>query len=71
MVAGAVLGSIANNAGIWIKPPPPTTASIKPARKLAAAKMKKSGNSSGMIRYPFFNYAGKVDMKAVGNDTDK
>jgi hypothetical protein len=49
MVAGALFGNIANKAGIWIKPPPPTTASIKPARKLALAKIRKSGNNSGMV----------------------
>ena len=30
-VAGATWGRALNSAGIWIKPPPPTAASIKPA----------------------------------------
>src|SRR5450830_322096 len=31
--AGGAVGSTLNNAGIWIRPPPPTAASIRPAAK--------------------------------------
>lgn len=41
-VAGIVVGYTANNAGTKIKPPPPTTASTKPAISEASVTINKS-----------------------------
>ena len=40
-----VLGKLINNAGNWISPPPPTTASIKPAINEKMAKERR-------LKYP-------------------
>ena len=40
-VAGISLGYTENNAGNWTKPPPPTIASINPAKNAAKANTKK------------------------------
>jgi hypothetical protein len=45
-VAGAAPGKVANKAGIRIKPPPPTIASIIPASKEASETIS---NSMGAI----------------------
>jgi hypothetical protein len=41
-VAGAMLGNTVNMVGSWISPPPPTTASTKPAPNAAAPNTQKS-----------------------------
>src|SRR5450830_182166 len=45
--AGDAVGSTLNSAGIWISPPPPTAASIRPAAKANTQRMTISTMKSG------------------------
>ena len=75
IVAGNSCGKAENKAGTWINPPPPTTASIKPAKKAALAKIRKidaftslSACALGFNRTHIYNnYKDKLRVKSVDN----
>ena len=63
-VAGATWGRALNSAGIWIKPPPPTAASIKPANK------EQSGNfSKALARFQREDPTFRLHLDAESGET--